>query len=69
MASIAIEYKSEVMGMERQVNVIYPDQSELKAEDRGDQDIPVLYLLHGMGGNENSWQKRRISNVWSVTLM
>lgn len=58
MASIAIEYKSEVMGMERQVNVIYPDQSELKAEDRGDQDIPVLYLLHGMGGNENSWQKR-----------
>lgn len=58
MASIAIEYKSEVMGMERKVNVIYPDQSEIQAEDRGDKDIPVLYLLHGMGGNENSWQKR-----------
>ncbi|KPJ22770.1 alpha/beta hydrolase [Streptococcus phocae subsp. phocae] len=58
MATITIEYHSQVLSMERQVNVIYPDQSELNTEDQGDQDIPVLYLLHGMGGNENSWQKR-----------
>lgn len=58
MASISIEYHSEVLAMERHVKVIYPDQSELSPEERGDQDIPVLYLLHGMGGNENSWQKR-----------
>lgn len=58
MASIHIEYRSEVLQMERQVNVIYPDQSSLEETERGDQDIPVLYLLHGMGGNENSWQKR-----------
>lgn len=44
--------------MERQVNVIYPDQNQLRAEEKEDLDIPVLYLLHGMGGNENSWQKR-----------
>lgn len=58
MATIAIEYRSEVLEMERQVNVIYPDQSSLAVEEQGDTDIPVLYLLHGMGGNENSWQKR-----------
>ncbi|XCY67885.1 alpha/beta hydrolase family protein [Streptococcus iniae] len=58
MASLKIEYHSEVLGMERQVNVIYPDQNQLRAEEKEDLDIPVLYLLHGMGGNENSWQKR-----------
>ncbi|MGT2932866.1 alpha/beta hydrolase [Streptococcus catagoni] len=58
MATIKIEYRSEVLQMERQVNVIYPDQSSLSKEEQGDRDIPVLYLLHGMGGNENSWQKR-----------
>ncbi|EHI69663.1 putative esterase [Streptococcus ictaluri 707-05] len=58
MASISIEYHSQVLGMERQVKVIYPDQSELDESSQGDTDIPVLYLLHGMGGNENSWQKR-----------
>ncbi|CAM4192344.1 acetylesterase [Streptococcus penaeicida] len=58
MATLNIEYRSEVLGMERQVNVIYPDQSSLAKVEQGDTDIPVLYLLHGMGGNENSWQKR-----------
>lgn len=58
MASLTIEYRSEVLGMERHVNVIYPDQSQLQVEEQDDLDIPVLYLLHGMGGNENSWQKR-----------
>lgn len=58
MAFFKIEYNSKVLGMERQVNVIYPDASELTAAEVDDNDIPVLYLLHGMGGNENSWQKR-----------
>lgn len=58
MAFLEIEYHSEVLGMERYVNVIYPDVSSLAAKDRECQDIPVLYLLHGMGGNENSWRKR-----------
>ncbi|MGT2887180.1 alpha/beta hydrolase [Streptococcus didelphis] len=58
MATIKIEYRSEALAMERQVNVIYPDQSSLTKEEQNDHDIPVLYLLHGMGGNENSWQKR-----------
>lgn len=58
MALIKIEFKSEILGMERQVNVLYPDASELPADLAEDKDIPVLYLLHGMGGNENSWLKR-----------
>ncbi|WP_019323284.1 alpha/beta hydrolase [Streptococcus mutans] len=58
MAFFQIEYNSKTLGMERHVNVIYPDASEIKEDYINDTDIPVLYLLHGMGGNENSWQKR-----------
>lgn len=63
MASIAIEYHSVVLGMERKVNVIYPDQSEIPKKDQGDKDIPVLYLLHGMGGNENSCKNEQLLNA------
>lgn len=42
--------------MEWQVNVIYPDASRVTDPDL--TDIPVLYLLHGMNGNHNSWLKR-----------
>lgn len=58
MATFNIEYRSEILEMERQVNVIYPDASEISEAEQDDNDIPVLYLMHGMGGNENSWQKR-----------
>lgn len=58
MAFFQIEYQSQSLDMVRHVNVIYPDASEIKEEYVNDTDIPVLYLLHGMGGNENSWQKR-----------
>lgn len=58
MAFFKIEYHSEVLGMERQVNVIYPDANQIGKKQVELTDIPVLYLLHGMGGNENSWQKR-----------
>ena len=58
MAFFQIEYNSKTLGMVRHVNVIYPDASEIKEDYINDTDIPVLYLLHGMGGNENSWQKR-----------
>ncbi|EHJ57432.1 hypothetical protein HMPREF9318_00638 [Streptococcus urinalis FB127-CNA-2] len=58
MATIKIEYQSDCLEMERSVNIIYPDGFEVAKKDIDDHDIPVLYLLHGMGGNENSWQKR-----------
>ena len=56
MAVMKIEYYSEVLDMEWGVNVPYPDASRVEAPDC--TDIPVLYLLHGMSGNHNSWLKR-----------
>ena len=58
MAFFEIEYHSAVLEMERRVNVIYPDADAVAPSQVADTDIPVLYLLHGMGGNENSWRKR-----------
>lgn len=57
MAFFQIEYSSAVLGQYRQVDVIYPDRDQI-AEAENDTDIPVLYLLHGMGGNHNSWAFR-----------
>ena len=57
MAFFQIEYSSDVLGQYRQVDVIYPDHDQI-AETESDTDIPVLYLLHGMGGNHNSWAFR-----------
>ncbi|MDR0299700.1 MAG: esterase family protein [Streptococcaceae bacterium] len=56
MALLKIEYYSEVLGMNRPVNVLYPEASKTGVKDA--TDIPVLYLLHGMSGNENSWLHR-----------
>ena len=56
MAVMKIEYYSQVLDMEWGVNVLYPDAN--RVEEPECQDIPVLYLLHGMSGNHNSWLKR-----------
>ena len=56
MAVMQIEYYSEALAMEWGINVLYPDGSRVENPD--DQDIPVLYLLHGMNGNQYSWLKR-----------
>lgn len=56
MAVMKIEYHSEVLDMSRQVNVLYPDRN--RVPNPADKDIPVLYLLHGMGGNQDSWLNR-----------
>ncbi|HBC90167.1 MAG TPA: esterase family protein [Lactococcus sp.] len=53
MAIINVEYYSETLGMNRKFNVIYPESSKTGKEVNS--DIPVLYLLHGMSGNEDSW--------------
>lgn len=58
MAIFHIEYNSEALRQYRQATVIYPDASEVTEAERTDTDIPVLYLLHGMNGNENSWTGR-----------
>lgn len=57
MAVFDIEYSSTVLGQYRQACVLYPDRDQLDPEE-SDKDIPVLYLLHGMGGNHRSWLGR-----------
>lgn len=56
MALLRIEYYSEKLDMDVEARVLYPDAA--RVEDPDSTDIPVLYLLHGMGGNSNSWIKR-----------
>lgn len=56
MAVMQIEYFSEILDMSRPVTVLYPDRNRVDQPD--DTDIPVLYLLHGMGGNHQSWLYR-----------
>ena len=56
MAIMRIDYRSEVLDKEAKINVIYPDASRVTNPE--DQDIPVLYLLHGMGGSQDSWLNR-----------
>lgn len=58
MALLKIDYFSEVLNMVRTVNVIYPEAIKNPDQDVATTDIPVLYLLHGMSGNQDSWLTR-----------
>ena len=44
-------YESELLGMNRRMTVYTP----AGYEDSGGRRYPVLYLLHGMGGDEDAW--------------
>lgn len=45
-------YDSEAMGYARRLTVYTPAGYE-----QGDRSYPVLYLLHGMGGDETAWSE------------
>lgn len=45
-------YKSPLLGMDRRLTVYTPAGYE-----GGKDRYPVLYLLHGMGGDENAWSE------------
>lgn len=45
-------YDSEVLGGQRRMTVYTPAGYE-----NGTEDYPVLYLLHGMGGDEEAWSE------------
>lgn len=61
MALIQANVYSNVLGMEVAIELIIP-QTTTKVIGTNTQgakeDIPVLYLLHGMGGNQTVWQRR-----------
>lgn len=46
-----IEYESKTVGTKRKMNVYTPPGYSK------DKKYPVLYLLHGIGGDENEWQR------------
>lgn len=52
---------SNVLEMEVLMDVILPQRTEKKigTASKGQlTDVPVMYLLHGMGGNHSVWQRR-----------
>jgi enterochelin esterase-like enzyme len=51
------EYESQVTGTRRKANVYLPPGYSAK------QKYPVLYLLHGIGGDENEWLNAASPNV------
>jgi len=51
-------YDSKSLGVLRSVNIYTPPDY-----DRGNSSYPVLYLLHGSGGGEESWVIYGLANV------
>jgi enterochelin esterase-like enzyme len=54
----AVAYSSNALGTERELVVYTPPGYETSAEA-----YPVLYLLHGAGGDERSWMERGQAQV------
>lgn len=46
-----VEYDSKIVGTKRKMNVYTPPRYSK------DKKYPVLYLLHGIGGDETEWQR------------
>lgn len=61
MAFLQANIFSNVLQMEVMINVILPQKTE-KAYGTNQvgqtEDLPVMYLLHGMHGNHSVWQRR-----------
>lgn len=56
MALFKISYFSNSLAKEMEMEVILPQKTENTPDWSQDllSDLPVLYLLHGMGGNQNN---------------
>jgi enterochelin esterase-like enzyme len=58
-----VEYESKTVGTTRKMNVYTPPGYSK------DKKYPVLYLLHGIGGDETEWQRFATPNVILDNLM
>lgn len=58
-----IEYDSKTVGTRRRMQVYTPPGYS------PDQKYPVLYLLHGIGGDENEWQRFAKPNLLMDNLL
>lgn len=77
MAFLQANVYSNVLGMEVVINVILPQKTEKRIGTSTVglvADSPVLYLLHGMGGNHSIWERRTsieryVSNLGLAVIM
>lgn len=51
MALLTVEFKSAVLGHETPLNIILPETCP-------EEDIPTVFLLHGMHGDHSSWCRK-----------
>ena len=61
MAFLQANIYSNTLGMEVMIDVILPQQTYKKFGSNSvgaTEDVPALYLLHGMGGNHSVWHRR-----------
>ncbi|KAA5547270.1 esterase [Roseiconus nitratireducens] len=58
-----IDYESKTVGTTRKMNVYTPPGYS------PDKEYPVLYLLHGIGGDETEWQRFASPNVMLDNLI
>ena len=61
MAFLQANIYSNTLGMEVMIDVILPQQTYKKFGSNNvgaTEDVPALYLLHGMGGNHSVWHRR-----------
>ena len=68
MALLNVSFFSDALGMSTSMNVILPDEGlEIR------RPYPVLYLLHGMCGNQNDWCRytsiERYANVRGIAVV
>lgn len=57
MAFLQANVFSNVLNMDVGVNILLPQSTSRRPRPQKD-DVPVLYLLHGMGGNQTVWSRR-----------
>lgn len=61
MALLHVNFYSEILEMETEMEVILPQRTKkhpVLPGTREDGSYPVLYLLHGMNGNQTSWIRK-----------
>ena len=61
MALLQVNCFSNVLDLQVMINVILPQQTKKRVGTDSvgvTEDVPVLYLLHGMGGNHSVWERR-----------
>lgn len=63
MSVIRMHFFSETLGMCASANVILPLPRDIAAPV---QDLPVLYLLHGMGDDYTSWLRKTAAERYAL---